>query len=105
MWKQQNLELGAQIYTLILEDYRLHDPNDQSEYSSVQYFTRGAMNPCVDSMQEFVTAVVSTIKSYHQEAGQELKTIHLAGDEVALGAWDDSPECAALVAHLGNGET
>ena len=88
---------------LLVADYRLHDPQDTSEYISVQYFTRGAMNPCLDSMHSFVDAVVSVIQAYHTAAGQELKLIHLAGDEVANGAWTNSTACDALTSNMVNG--
>ena len=40
--------------------------------------------------------MIEVIKGYHQTAGQPLKTIHLAGDEVATDAWTESPKCDAL---------
>ena len=78
-------------------DYSLHDPSDTSEYSSVQYFTDGAMNPCVDSTFDFFDKVMSTVKQYHAAAGVPLKLMHLAGDEVASGAWINSTACSRLL--------
>ena len=87
-------------------DYRLHDPSDTSEYSSVQYFTDGAMNPCVDSTFDFFDKVMSTVKQYHAAAGVPLKLMHLAGDEVASGAWINSTACSRLleVSNVPQGE-
>ena len=78
-------------------DYRLHDPSDTSEYSSRQYFTDGAMNPCVDSTFDFFDKVMSTVKQYHAAASVPLKLMHLAGDEVASGAWINSTACSRLL--------
>lgn len=82
-------------------DYRLHDPSDTSEYVSVQEFTAGAMNPCVNSTFTFLEKVIDTIKRYHSEAGYPLTLIHLAGDEVAEHAWMNSTMCSDLTSELG----
>ena len=42
--------------------YRLIDPNDQSEYLSVQSFTDNAINPCVESTYAFVTHVIQQVE-------------------------------------------
>lgn len=86
-------------------DYRLHDPEDTSEFLSVQYFTKGAMNPCLNSMYAFVEEVTTVIQQYHGEAGQELKIMHLAGDEVAPGAWSSSPECKIITENMEDGKS
>ena len=41
--------------------YRLIDPNDQSEYLSVQTYTDNAINPCVESTYSFITQVVKDV--------------------------------------------
>ena len=41
--------------------YRLIDPNDQSEYLSVQLFTDNAINPCVESTYAFINHVVQQV--------------------------------------------
>ena len=54
------------------------------------------MNPCVNSTYAFLEKVMQTMKSYHNEAGQPLKIMHLAGDEVAEHAWINSTMCSNL---------
>lgn len=91
------LSPGVMILLYLVVDFRLHDTDDSSEYSSVQYFTGGAMNPCVESTFNFIDTVMKTIKEYHEQAGFPLKLIHLAGDEVANGAWVNSTACKRLL--------
>jgi len=59
------------------------------------------MNPCVDSMYTFVQTVVENLQAYHEEAGQPLNIIHLAGDEVPESAWTNSPACEKIISTLG----
>ncbi|XP_067928244.1 beta-hexosaminidase-like [Watersipora subatra] len=80
-------------------DYSLDDPEDLSEYLSVQYFTKGAMNPCIPTFYNFTEKVITTLQSYHAEAGQNLTIVHLGGDEVASGAWIGSPACQRLTSN------
>ena len=64
--------------------YRLIDPEDNSVYLSVQYFTDNAINPCQQSTYNFMGKVVQEIKKMH-EGVQPLKIFHFGGDEVASG--------------------
>ena len=64
--------------------YRLIDPEDDSVYLSVQYFTDNAINPCQQSTYNFMGKVVQEIKKMH-EGVQPLKIFHFGGDEVASG--------------------
>jgi len=59
------------------------------------------MNPCVDSMYTFVQTVVENLQGYHEEAGQPLDIVHLAGDEVPENAWTNSPACEKIISTLG----
>ncbi|PLR38185.1 beta-N-acetylhexosaminidase [Chimaeribacter arupi] len=62
--------------------YRLLDPTDTSNTTSVQYYDRRSyLNPCLPSSLRFVDKVVSEIAAMHQEAGQPLTTWHFGGDE------------------------
>lgn len=71
----------------------LHDPNDQSQYSSVQGYNDNVICPCQESVYRFIETVVSEIVSIYQEAGVSLTTIHTGGDEVPSGIWENSPLC------------
>ncbi len=70
--------------------YRLLDPTDTSNTTSVQFFNRQSyLNPCLDSSQRFVDKVIGEIAQMHKEAGVPLKTWHFGGDEaknICLGA-------------------
>lgn len=78
------------------DEYRLVDPNDTSVYSSVQIFNDNAVNPCIESTYNFISAVIDDLKVMHTAAGQPLTVFHFGGDEVANGAWEKSPACSAL---------
>ncbi|WON76085.1 family 20 glycosylhydrolase [Serratia sp. UGAL515B_01] len=71
-------------------EFRLIDPTDTSNTTSVQYFNRQSyLNPCLDSSKNFVDKVIGEIAQMHKEAGQPLKTWHFGGDEaknIRLGA-------------------
>ncbi|QHM70277.1 beta-N-acetylhexosaminidase [Mixta intestinalis] len=72
------------------EEYRLRDPLDTSETTSVQLYDRTSyLNPCLASSQRFVDKVIGEIQAMHKEAGQPLSTWHFGGDEaknIRLGA-------------------
>ncbi|WP_340620723.1 beta-N-acetylhexosaminidase [Xenorhabdus siamensis] len=71
-------------------EYRLLDPTDTSNTTSVQFYDRHSyLNPCMDSSKRFVDKVISEIVAMHKEAGAPLKTWHFGGDEaknIRLGA-------------------
>jgi len=70
--------------------WRLIDPTDNSNTTSVQFYDRTSyLNPCIESSQRFVDKVIGEIKAMHQEAGQPLSVWHFGGDEaknIRLGA-------------------
>lgn len=70
--------------------YRLMDPTDDSQTTSVQFYDRTSyLNPCLESSQRFVDKVIGEIQAMHQEAGQPLTVWHFGGDEaknIRLGA-------------------
>ena len=71
-------------------EYRLVDPGDTSETTSVQLYDRTSyLNPCLDSSKRFVDKIISEIQAMHREAGQPLSSWHFGGDEaknIYLGA-------------------
>lgn len=71
-------------------EYRLVDPTDTSNTTSVQLYDRTSyLNPCLGSSTRFVDKVISEIQTMHKEAGQPLTTWHFGGDEaknIRLGA-------------------
>jgi hexosaminidase len=80
--------------------YRLADPEDQSKYLTAQYFTDNVMCVALPSVYRFIETTVDALVAMHQEAGMPLKTIHMGGDEVPVGVWEQSPACQALLKKL-----
>jgi len=79
------------------EEYRLIDPEDKSVYLSAQGYTDNVVCVARESVFHFYEKVVDeTIKMY-QEAGLTLDEFHTGGDEVAEGAWTQSPMAAELL--------
>lgn len=74
--------------------YRLIHPEDESEYLSVQSFDDNVMDVCQESTYNFMSVVFDEIIALHQEANAPLDMIHVGGDEVPEGAWEESPACA-----------
>ena len=62
-------------------EYRLADPNDESVYTTIQFYNDGILNPCMDSTYNFVSKVINEVQAMHSEAGQPLTTWHMGGDE------------------------
>ena len=83
------------------DDYRLSDPEDVSEYMSVQYYRDNALNVAMPSTYKFIEVVFDEIIAYHKEAGVPLPAIHVGGDEVPSGAWVGSPACQKIMKERG----
>ncbi|KJG14934.1 beta-N-acetylhexosaminidase [Photobacterium iliopiscarium] len=63
-------------------EYRLMDPQDTSNVTTVQFYDkRSFINPCMDSSTKFVDKVITEIQAMHKEAGMPLNTWHFGGDE------------------------
>lgn len=81
--------------------FLLSDPEDESEYCSVQYYRDNALNVGLFSTYRFIEVVFDQIIAYHKEAGVPLPAIHVGGDEVPEGAWVGSKECRRVMAKRG----
>ena len=79
------------------DEFRLSDPEDRSEYCSVQYYKDNALNVAMPSTYRFIEVVFDELIAYHKEAGAPLPAIHVGGDEVAKGAWTASPACLKIM--------
>jgi len=77
--------------------YRLTDPNDRSEYESVQGYPDNVMDPALESTYGFIERVVGDLAAMHREAGAPLRNIHMGGDEVPNGVWVGSPAVQAYM--------
>ena len=83
------------------EQYRLADPDDKSKYSSAQYYTDNVICIARPSCYAFIRKVIDELSLMHVEAGQPLKVFHAGGDEVAKGAWEESPICRSFMEEQG----
>ena len=78
--------------------YLLNDLDDRSVYSSPQMLGDNVINPGHASSYTFIDHVVREVVALHREAGVGLRTIHMGGDELATGAWEQSPVSRAMMA-------
>ncbi|MEZ4902539.1 MAG: family 20 glycosylhydrolase [Spirosomataceae bacterium] len=78
-------------------EYRLIDPNDQSEYVSAQGYKDNVTDVTQESTYRFYEKVTDEIINMYKEAGLTLDLFHIGGDEVAEGAWTKSPLAQALL--------
>lgn len=63
-------------------EYRLLDPQDTSNVTTVQFYNRQSfLNPCLESSSNFVSKVISEISKMHDEVGTPLTTWQFGGDE------------------------
>ncbi|MDQ2075918.1 family 20 glycosylhydrolase [Marinimicrobium sp. ABcell2] len=77
--------------------YRLADPEDSSEYLTVQNYDDNSINVCMESTYAFIDKVMYELQQMYREAGQVLNVFHMGGDEVGKGSWTGSPKCAELI--------
>jgi hexosaminidase len=74
--------------------YRLLDPDDTSNHTSVQYYTDNLVNPCIESTYRFLEKVVTEVRAMYDRAGVPLSMVNLGGDEApAPNRWQGSPLC------------
>lgn len=82
-------------------EYMLIHPEDTSEYLSVQSYSTNVIDVAMPSTYRFIEKVVSEMKKMYEEAGLQMTSFHLGGDEVAAGAWNGSPACQQLIKEQG----
>lgn len=87
------------------EEFMLHDPNDKSEYKSVQGWRDNAMNVAQPGVYRFLARVFDDFISMYKEAGVPLDMVHVGGDELPAGVWEKSPMAQELVAKDPNLQT
>lgn len=78
--------------------YRLADPEDQSNYLSAQNFKGNTICVCQESTYAFYDKLVVEIQKMYTGAGVKLKNWHTGGDEVPRGVWTESPICKDFLA-------
>ena len=92
------VKLMAQGKKAEAEKYLLYDLNDQSQYSSNQFWNDNIMDVSLPSTYNFIGTVINDIIAMYKEAGAPLKMIHFGGDEVPAHVWEKSPAFVALQA-------
>lgn len=78
-------------------EYRLIDPNDKSVYLSAQGYKDNVVDVTKESTYRFYEKVTDEIIKMYKEAGLTLDLFHIGGDEVADGAWTQSPLAQELL--------
>ena len=74
-------------------EFLLSDPDDKSVYSSAQEYNDNVICVSKEASYRFIEACIDEIVEMHKEADVPLTTIHIGGDEVPDGAWENSPIC------------
>ena len=92
--------MSQQGLTEKASQYRLIDPNDTTEYRSIQHYNDNSINPCLPSSYRFIKKVLTELIKMHTDAGQPIHQYHIGADE-APGAWKQSPACATLISQSG----
>jgi hexosaminidase len=83
------------------EAHLLHDPDDRSHYQSVQLWHDNVICIGRDSCYRFVETVLGDLQHTYRQAGLTLTTLHIGGDEVPEGVWEESPSCRRFMAEQG----
>lgn len=73
------------------EKYRLIDPEDKSVYKSAQYFSDNVVCVARESTYTFFETVLDAVLQMYDKAGLKPEIFNVGGDEVAHGAWTQSP--------------
>lgn len=74
-------------------NYRLIDPDDESDYRSAQLFDDNVACICRESAFAFYEKVVLEFKKMYETAGLKLKQFSIGADELPYGVWTASPLC------------
>lgn len=78
--------------------FLLSDPDDQSEYWSIQYYNDNVVCGAQPGVIRFFAKVVDDLLVMYQAAGANLSIVHTGGDEVPKGVWQKSPMCQKYIA-------
>jgi hexosaminidase len=82
--------------TVAADDYLLREPGDPSQYESAQMWNDNVVDVGRNATYRFLSVVIDELASVYRRAGVPLTCIHLGGDEVPSGAWEQSPACATI---------
>ncbi len=85
----------------LAEQYKIWDDENTSTYTSAQSYHDNVLNVAGDGVYNFIDKVVAELELMYKDAGLTLDIVHLGGDEVATGAWDNSPAIHSLMQREG----
>lgn len=74
----------------------LVDPDDHSQYRSIQFYNDNVLSPALPGTYQFVDAVLEEVAELFPAP-----FLHIGADEVPKGVWIDSPHCHALMEQHG----
>ena len=75
----------------LANEYRLIDPDENSQYSSAQGYNDNVVNVARESAYRFYETVIKSISDMYREADVPFTFFHTGGDEVPHGSWSNSP--------------
>lgn len=78
----------------------LVDPEEPESYWSVQGFANNALNPAIEGSYTFAETVLAEVCEIFP-----FEVVHVGGDEVAEGAWMQSPKAQAMMRETGLKDT
>ena len=68
------------------------EPEDSSRYLSVQFYEDNVLNPALPGTYEFLHRVLDEVCELFPGP-----YVHIGGDEVPEGVWQQSPACRAMM--------
>ncbi|MGF1756221.1 family 20 glycosylhydrolase, partial [Vibrio makurazakiensis] len=74
----------------------LVEPEDSTQYSSIQHYTDNVLNPALPGTYQFLDAVLEEISQLFPS-----QLIHMGADEVPHGVWAESPAAQKLMQEKG----
>ena len=74
----------------------LVDPDDRSQYCSVQFYTDNVLNPALPGTYQFIDSVIDELADIFPAP-----YFHVGADEVPEGVWEHSAPCQKMLADNG----
>lgn len=74
----------------------IHDPTDDVHYLTEDMYNDAVINPCMLTVDNFVTKIIKTMIGYHAIAKHPLKLINVGGHDVPAASRINSTYCNAL---------
>ncbi|WP_282177235.1 beta-N-acetylhexosaminidase [Vibrio nereis] len=74
----------------------LQDPQDASQYRSIQHYNDNILSPALPGTYEFLDKVLEEVAELFPS-----KWVHIGADEVPDGVWIESPACQQLMKQHG----